>query len=189
MSGLITFQRGPYKGWRVNLYGTWQDGALARTTVEISPPPLPGGPPVTSGLLSFKPGIPGWLESVRAEMQGGPDAMAGLLEWIIESTAEALHKRTDIPIDQRRFWQDIVDTAGQTRAAFFARYPDGNVPPFEAVALLIFDPADDALPVAAGRLPAAPAQAFPPAAASEATAARSRPIQPGVSGHARHRAR
>jgi hypothetical protein len=162
MSGLITFQRGPYQGWRVGLHGTWQDGVLAHTTVEITPPLPHGSEPVRSGLLSFRPGIPGWLESVHAEMQGGPDAMAGLLEWIVEATRQVLAERTDIPADQREFWQGIVDTAGQTRAAFLARYPDGIVPPFEAVAWLGVDPADTTPRVAAHQRPAAPAQAFQP---------------------------
>jgi hypothetical protein len=135
MSGSITFQRGPFQGWHLALHAVYAADELARLTVQVEPP---ASDDPRGGLLSFSPGIPGFEQAVTAE-NGGPAEMADLLEWIIEGTRTALAERTDIDPGQREFWTGIIDRADQTRADFFARYPDGKVPPFETVARLLFD--------------------------------------------------
>lgn len=136
MSGSINFRRGPFQEWGVALYATYDDdGQLARVLVTVEAPDVADP---RSGLLAFGPGIDGFEQATAAE-HGGPQQMADLLEWIIEGTRAALAGHTDIDPGQRAYWTAVVDRADQTRAEFFARYPDGKVPPFETVGRLLFD--------------------------------------------------
>jgi len=138
MSGSITFRHGPFQGWDVSLYSTWADGQLADAIVQIATPGRADCKPLY-GVLSFAPGVDGFDVAHAAEVHGGPVRMAELLNWVVEATRAALDRRADIPAEQRTHWQAIVDEADHTRADFFARYPDGVVPPFEVVGRLSFD--------------------------------------------------
>lgn len=136
MSGSITFRSGPFQGWALTLYATYDGVQVVRTLAQFNAPYRMGGKPL-SGLLTFAPGIEGFGVSLAA-VDGGPKRMADLLGWVIEANREALARRTDIPADQRAHWQAIVDRADESRADFFARYPDGVVPAFEVVGRLTF---------------------------------------------------
>ncbi len=131
MSGSITFVRGPFRGWHVDVFPAWHEGQLARVTVSIETPDRD-----YSGLLAFGPGIDGFEQAAAAE-SGGPREKADLLEWIIEATRTALAERADITPDHAAHWTAIIEIADRTRAEFFTRYPDGKVPPFEVVAELL----------------------------------------------------
>lgn len=144
MSGSIAFRHGPFQGWGVSLHSTWDDGQMTRVTVQIATPDLQTGRPL-SGLLSFRPGIDGWEQAWSAEMHGGPAAMAEMLEWIIEATSTKLASGAEIDPALRAYWQQIIDEADHTRAEFFARYPDGQVPVFEVVGRYVYDGSADTL--------------------------------------------
>jgi hypothetical protein len=132
MSGSITFRRGPFQGWTLSLHGAYDGGQLVHTLVQLEAPYRAGERPL-SGVLTFAPGIEGFDLTRAAVDHGGPVRMAELLDWVIEASRAALDRRTDIPAEQRAHWQAIVDRADDTRADFFARYPDGTVPAFEIV--------------------------------------------------------
>lgn len=132
MSGSINFGKGPFARWSVMLHATWRDGQLAHTLVQITSPAGRGG------MLGFAPGVDGFDQAAAAE-NGGPVEMAELLQWVIEATARALRQRTDVSAVHREHWQAIVDEADHSRAEFYARYPDGAVPAFEAFAVAVYD--------------------------------------------------
>lgn len=131
-SSIITFRRGPFQGWGVEVdSGRWVDGAPVHVIVRITLPAV--GLYKPGGTLGFRHGIDGWDVARDAAIHGGSDRVADLLGWIIEGTREALDHRTDVPADRREHWTRIVELADETRADFFARYPDGTVPAFEIV--------------------------------------------------------
>ncbi len=133
MSGSITFQHGPFQGWKVDLHDRWADGKPVHATVQVTSPNR------RSGLLGFRPGIDGWEQARAAIVNTSPAAMAELVEWIVEATAVVLDRRTDLPDSDREFWSAVVAEADQGRADYFARYPGGVRPLFEAVAALVYD--------------------------------------------------
>lgn len=139
MSGLITFQHGPFKGWQLELHDRWADRQPVHATVRLT------SPAGRTGLLGFRPGIDGWDHTVAAILHTSPTAMAELLEWIVEATAAVLDRAADLAASDREFWSAVVAEADDTRAEFFARYPGGVRPAFETVATLAYDGRTDRL--------------------------------------------
>ncbi len=135
MSGSITFERGPVQGWRVQVDASWADGKVAHVTVQIE------SPGERAGLFGFRPGIDGFEQAEMAELASTPRAMAELLDWLMTETARALRSRSDIDGTARQHWQAVLDDYDHSRAEFYARYPDGKVPPFEVVAAMVYDSA------------------------------------------------
>lgn len=135
MGSIITFHRHRFQGWTVQVDAELHNGWLARVIVHVETPDrgMPGG------MLAFVPGIPGFEQAQAAAFNGGVEDTAALLEWIVESTRVALDTRTDIGAGARTYWERAIDLADETRADFFARYPDGMVPAFEVIGRLIVD--------------------------------------------------
>lgn len=132
MSGSITFRHGPFQGWQLMLLTRWDHGQMVHGTVQITTPED------RTGILGFRPGIDGWEQTWAAAISGTPAAMAALLEWIVEATAVALDRRTDLDAASAVFWRDVVAEADDSRAGFFARHPDGRVPAFATVTTLAY---------------------------------------------------
>jgi hypothetical protein len=134
MSGSITFPHGPFRHWQVRLDSRWDGGQPSRVQVQIVPP----GEDWPGNLLTFTLRTDGWEQVAAADRDGGPAALAELLEWIINATAAKLDN-SDVARPSREYWQNVVDAADRSRAEFRARYPDGRVPGFEVVAELVYD--------------------------------------------------
>lgn len=140
MSGSITFRYGPFAGWSLTLFATYDAGDLVRTLVQLVVPPRRDSRLLT-GVLSLRPGIAGFDES-RAAVNGGADDMEHLLTWVIEASRVALIEREDIDSAQREHWQSIVESADASRRKFLDRCPTAVAAPFEVVGRLWFTDED-----------------------------------------------
>ncbi len=131
----IIFRTGPFQGWSVQVFTTYEGANLASVLLEVATPGSSAG--MRSALLVFKATTPGAdvvFPAVRDIVRGdGPPAYERILTWIVEANRAALDRRTDIPDHQREHWQAIVDRADTSRADWFARYPVGSRPAFEIV--------------------------------------------------------
>lgn len=136
----ITFRQGEFKGWTIGVVGeaAWY-GEPARTLVVLETPRgADADTPSQAGLLAFSEGVPGFELTCEALTVGsGAESLHRVLSWVIEASREALDTRSDIDERHGAYWQAIVDRADASREAFFARYPDGVVPPFEVVGQFI----------------------------------------------------
>lgn len=135
----ITFRQGPFKGWSICVISNAGYDEPVRTLVHLETPRT--GVAATeslAGMLAFSEKVPGLELTLEALTVGaGADSLQRLLAWVIEASREALDTRTDLDEAHRAYWQAIVERADESRAAFFARYPDGVVPPFEVVGQII----------------------------------------------------
>ncbi len=136
MSGSISFQRGPLRGWYLNYSDRWQGGGRVSVTASIEAPNTGGG--VWGGAM-FKPGVEGWTVAERAVWPGGVDQLIALAALLIETLARLARTRDDINPAVLARWRALTDLADQARADFHARHPDGIELPFQVVARLVVD--------------------------------------------------
>jgi hypothetical protein len=133
----ICFPSGPFARWSVTIAHARKmlDGT-PRWFVTVSDPSY-----TLYGIMAVSPGEEAYDAVWSADRHGGGgEYLQAALDAVIEQGRSWLDERNErIPAELRPDWRGLVDAADHSRAEFFARYPDGTVPPFELVHTLYYD--------------------------------------------------
>jgi len=130
----VTFPTGPYVGWSLTVIGVRSGGRTVRIVVLLETPRIGGER--RQGVLNFRPDTPGWEVMARALADSGVSELEFALEWVMDSTREALTSRADIDPDTRAFWGAIVDGYERALERYFGPDSFGRVPAFEELLAL-----------------------------------------------------